>query len=209
MGDLNLYNQNGEVVGKVSIDTQIADYEPKSQVVHDVVVAYRANQRSGTASTKTRGEIKASTAKPWRQKGTGRARSGMRSSPIWRGGGTVFGPRPRDFGKNVSRKQKQAALRSVLAARLQDEKVIVVEKFDFDGPKTKKMVAILDKLGLKDQKNLIVTAGLNRDVVKSANNLPGLDVVTASDVNTYDILSKNNLIIERDVIDIFNQRLLG
>ncbi len=207
MGKLDICNSKGDVVGSLKIDDTIASYEPKAQVVHDVVVAYMANQRSGTASTKTRNEVQGSTKKPWRQKGTGRARAGTIRSPLWKGGGTVFGPTPRSFAKNVTRKVKKVAMKSVFADKLANQNVIVVDTISFEEPKTKQMVAVLESLGVANQKVLIVKAGVDLAVVKSANNIPNVNVVTASDVNVYEMLNCEKVLIEKDAVEILTQRL--
>ena len=207
MGELNISNASGDVVGSLKIDDSIANYEPKTQVVHDVVVAYMANQRSGTASTKTRNEVNGSTKKPWRQKGTGRARAGSIRSPLWKGGGTVFGPRPRDFGKNVTRKVKKVAMKSVFADKLASQAVVVIDSISFEEPKTKQMMSLLESLGVADQKVLIVKSGVDLAVVKSANNIPNVNVVTVADVNVYEMLNCEKVLIEKDAVEILTQRL--
>lgn len=209
MGELNVYNQNGEVVSTVAIDSGFIESELKHQTVHDVVVAYLANQRTGTANTKTRNEVNASTIKPWRQKGTGRARSGMRSSPVWRGGGTIFGPKPRDYRQDISRNEKKAALKSAFTSKLNDNVVKIVDAFTISEPKTKTAVEMFKKLDVPTQKLLIITASINNNLIKSVRNIQGVNVVTGNDVNTFEMLNTNNIVIENGAIDILKQRLLS
>ncbi len=208
MGEYNVYNTKGEVVGSLAIDQKIAGYEPKPHVVHDVVVAYLANQRSGTACTKTRNEINASTKKPWRQKGTGRARIGTRTSPLWKGGGTVFGPKPRDYSKNVSKELKRIALLSALSDKLNSDSMVIVEKFDFNKPKTKEFVGVLKNLDLNEKKVLVISAALDLNLIRSARNIPEVKIVNCNDVNTYELLDCEKIIIEKEAIEVIKSRLI-
>lgn len=207
MGELNICNSKGDIVGSLPIDDSYISYEPREQAVHDVVVAYLANQRSGTASTKTRNEVAGSTKKPWRQKGTGRARAGTIRSPLWKGGGVVFGPHPRSFSKTVTKKQKKTALTSVFAQKIADNELQVIDAISFDEPKTKQMVELLSNLGIADQKVLIIKKDVDSAVVRSAGNLQKVKVVTAADVNVYEFLDCDKTIIEKEAVEILLQRL--
>jgi len=209
MGEHNVYNIKGEVVGSVEIDQQIEGYEPKPHVVHDVVVSYLANQRSGTACTKTRNEINASTKKPWRQKGTGRARIGTRTSPLWKGGGTVFGPKPRDYSKNISKELKRVALLSAVSDKLSSNSVIIVEKIEIKQPKTKDLINVLKNLGIIDKKLLVIGASSDLNLLRSARNIPAVKVVSCNDVNTYEILDCEKVIIEKSALEILRSRLIA
>ncbi len=207
MANIDVYNISGEVVESMSLEEKLVDAKANSQVVHDVVVGYLANQRSGSAKTKERWEVKASTKKPWRQKGTGRARVGSVSSPIWRGGGTIFGPKPRDYGFRLSKKVKNKALLSVMADKLRAGDVKVVSDISISAPKTKEMVSIINKLGLEGQKLLIVNNGVKDAVVKSARNIKGVNVVQGSDVNVYELLNCSKVLIEKEALNIIKKRL--
>ena len=207
MGGLNIYNLKGDVVDTYNIDKEFTETAPSTQAVHDVVVAYLANQRSGNASTKNRSQVKASTQKPWRQKGTGRARAGMVSSPVWRGGGIVFGPQPRDYGKKISKKLKRKALASVVAQKFNSEAIQIIDNITFDEPKTKKMVSLLESLNLSGQKVLIIKTQTDENVVKSASNLKGTQTVLAQDVNVYQLLYCDKILIEADALEIIKNRI--
>jgi large subunit ribosomal protein L4 len=165
-------------------------------VLHQTIRALRNNLRQGNASTKTRGEVKGGSRKPWRQKGTGRARHGTNRSPIWRGGGIVFGPQPRDYRTKVPRKVKQAARRSAFNARAREGAVCVIEGFDFEVPKTKQMVELLAKLDLAGKKVLILTAETDLGVLRSANNIPRVNVRRYADASALDVLWADSLLIE-------------
>lgn len=207
MSELNVYDKSGAVVGTVQIEKSLLEVPERAQLVHDVVVAYQANQRSGSANTKTRNEVSASTAKPWRQKGTGRARSGMRSSPIWRGGGTVFGPKPRDYSKKVSKKAKRMALQSVISDCLSQNNIIVVDSFDIDKPQTKSIVSLLESLKLTSKKVLILTEAKNENVIKSGRNIPTVTIMTAQDANIYEVLHADFVLVESKAFDVLKNRI--
>src|SRR5437867_10332309 len=153
---LPVKDRNGQAQGELEVKFPLVEGGKGTQAVHDVVVAYQANQRSGTASTKTMGEVAGTGRKPWKQKGTGRARAGSFQSPLWRGGGVVFGPKPRDFGKKVTRKTKQLALRKALTERLNAGDILVVEDLKLDSPKTKGLVEVLRNLELAEKTALVV-----------------------------------------------------
>lgn len=207
MGGLNIYNIKGDVVDTYKIDKEFMDNTPSTQAVHDVVVAYLANQRSGTASTKNRSQIKASTHKPWRQKGTGRARAGMVSSPIWRGGGIVFGPQPRDFGKKVSKKLKRKALSSVISQKFNEEAIQIIDNIAIDEPKTKKIIDLLELLKINNKKVLIIKQQSDKNVIKSTNNIKGIQTVTAQDVNVYQLLYCDKILVEPEALQIIKNRI--
>ena len=175
-------------------------------VMFEQVLSQLASRRSGTASTKTRGLIRGGGKKPWKQKGTGNARAGSTRSPIWRGGGTIFGPQPRSYAYRLPKKARQAALRSALSQKARDEQVRVVGGFSFDEPKTKKMRGILEALGVA-RSVLIVTADTNDAVALSARNLPYVSVTTPAGLNVYDLLRHENLLIERGALQGIEERL--
>lgn len=168
-----------------------------TQAVHDVVVALRANRRSGTANTKTKAEVKLSGAKPWRQKGTGRARAGYKSSPVWVGGGVAFGPKPRDYSKKVTKSVRRLALRKSLSARIIAGDVLVVENFAIANPKTKEFVAWLNtNVGV--EKALIISTAFDETTFKAARNVQPTRLITADDVNTEHLLAFKKIVVTQD-----------
>lgn len=189
-----VYNVSGEVVEKIEISEQVFGVPFNQAVVHQVMVAQQANARQGTASTKTRGEVSGSTRKLYRQKGTGNARAGSIRSPLRRGGGITFGPRPRSYRQAVPKKIRQLALRCVLSAKARDKELVILEQLKLDQPRTKEMVKILVALGV-DSSALIVTSEPEESVVKSARNLPGIKTMPASLLNVVDILSGKMLLM--------------
>jgi large subunit ribosomal protein L4 len=168
-----------------------------TQVVHDTVVALRANRRSGTASTKTKATVNGSGAKPWRQKGTGRARAGYKSSPVWVGGGVVFGPHPRDYSKKVAKSVKKIALRKALSERIKAGDVLVVDSFAVAQPKTKKFVAALTAI-TDEPKTLVVSAAFDDTTYLSARNVQPTLLITAADVNTEQLLNFRKIVVTAD-----------
>ena len=199
MPKLKVYDMNGASVGEIELNDAVFGIEPNEAVLHQFVKMQLANKRTGLASTKTRGMIKGSTKKPWRQKGTGRARSGMRNSPVWRSGGTVFGPQPRDYGFKLPRKVRRLAMKSALSSKVQGGNIIVVSELSFEEPKTRKMMEVLDALNA-GKKTLVVTADGSANVYKSARNIPGVKPMRADFMSVYDILNHETLLITRDAI---------
>lgn len=177
-----------------------------SQVVHDTVVALRANRRSGTASTKTKATVNGSGAKPWRQKGTGRARAGYKSSPVWVGGGVVFGPHPRDYSKKVAKGVKKIALRKALSERIKDGDVFIVDSFAVAEPKTKKFVATLSAI-TEEPKALVVSAAFDDTTYLAARNVQPALLITASEVNTEQLLNFRKIVITNDGLAQIADRL--
>jgi large subunit ribosomal protein L4 len=206
MTTLSVFNTAGQSVGELEIKSDWLEREKGEQAVHDVVVAHLAAQRSGTASTKTRGQIRASNDKPWRQKGTGRARSGRRSSPIWTGGGVVFGPSYRSYRKKVNKKVRCLAARRAFAERIDEEAVTVLDGLSLDAPKTREIVGILDTLKV-DETVLIVVDGADDNLRLAARNLPWAKVVTAATVNVYELLRYHTIVLTRDAVISFGERI--
>lgn len=200
MPELALYNIEGSQVGEIELNRDIFDVEVNEHVVHEAVTAQLAAKRSGTASTKTRGEVRGGGRKPWRQKGTGRARHGSIRSPIWVGGGTTFGPKPRDYSKDIPKKVKKLAVKSALTAKVNEDELIIIDEIEFDIPKTKQMVKVLEALNVSDKKVLILTADKDENIYKSARNIPGVRVLVASATNVYDILNNEKVIATQDAI---------
>ncbi|MBU6409034.1 MAG: 50S ribosomal protein L4 [Verrucomicrobia bacterium] len=199
-------NLDGKEQGELEVKFPLIEDGRGTQAVHDVVVAYRAAQRSGTASTKNVGEVAGTNKKPWRQKGTGRARAGSFQSPLWVGGGVVFGPKPRDFGKKVSKKTKQLALRKALSERLKAGDVVVVDDFKLNSPKTKEFVGVISRLELKGT-TLIVSAGVDKNLALASRNVPNVALATSDSLNTYDILHPGKLLFTRNAFEKVQQRL--
>lgn len=193
---ISVKNFDNKVVKEIDLPEEIFGYPYKEHLVHVVIEAYRAAQRSGSASTKGRGEVRGSTRKPWRQKGTGRARVGQIRSPLWRSGGITHGPKPRSYEKRISVGEKKSALKSVLAQKLRDEEIIVVENFDLDSHKTGSLAKKLAALGV-DGKTLVVDRNDNENLGRAARNNPRLKTVDALGVNVYDVVGRRVLLSEQ------------
>ncbi|MGA3268554.1 MAG: 50S ribosomal protein L4, partial [Verrucomicrobiota bacterium] len=192
--------------GELEVKFPLVEGGKGTQAVHDTVVAYQAAQRSGTACTKNVGEVAGTNKKPWRQKGTGRARAGSFQSPLWVGGGVVFGPRPRDFTKKVSRKTRALALRKALSERLKAGDVVVVDDLKLASPKTKDFVGVMSALELKGT-TLVVAAGTDKNLALASRNLPAVAVTTSDSLNTYDVLRPSKLLFTKDAFEKVGQRL--
>jgi large subunit ribosomal protein L4 len=203
---LSVKDTNGNQQGELEVKFELVEGGRGTQAVHDTVVAYRANQRMGTACTKTVGEVSGSNKKPWRQKGTGRARAGSNQSPLWPGGGVVFGPRPRDYTKKVNGKTKQLALRKALTERLKAGDVQVVADLKLGSPKTRGFTAILSKLDVKGTA-LVIDEVIDNNVRLASRNVQGIEVTTADNVNTYQVLRPNKVIITRSAFEKIEARL--
>ena len=203
---LTVKNINGKDSGELQVKLPLVEGGKGTQAVHDVVVAHQANQRMGTASTKTMGEVAGTGKKPWRQKGTGRARAGSFASPLWVGGGVVFGPKPRDFGKKVNRKTKQLALRKALTERLNAGDIVVVDDFKLGSPKTKGFVDVLKKLEVTGTA-LVVAPSIEQNLRLATRNLQKVEVTTAEDLNTYQVLRSDKLLFSRPAFEKLEERL--
>ena len=200
MAKITMMNMDGKEAGTIELSDEIFGIEPNQDAVHAVVVNYLANQRQGTQSAKTRGEVRGGGRKPFRQKGTGRHRQGRSTDPSQVGGGVVFAPKPRDYSYAVPKKLKRLALKSVLSAKVQDKEIIVLDKLEVEEPKTKKMVEILGNIGA-EKKALIVTADKNDNVVRSAANIPGVRTALATTMNVYEIVNHGSLILTKDAVE--------
>src|ERR1044071_8009697 len=203
---LTIKDTQGNDQGEWEVKFPMIENGKGTQAVHDTVVAYQAAGRMGTASTKTMGEVAGSGKKPWRQKGTGRARAGSFASPLWRGGGVTFGPKPRDFAKKISRKTRQLALRKALSARLQAGDVVVVDDLKLDSPKTKSFLGVLSALELKGTA-LIVARGGDKNLSLASRNIPNVAVTTSESLNTYDVLRPDKLVFTREAFEKIEARL--
>jgi large subunit ribosomal protein L4 len=190
------YDSKGKKGGSVALPADVFDGTINMPVMHQAVKAYLANQRQGNASTKTRGFVIGGNQKPWKQKGTGRARQGSTRAPHWVGGGTVFGPTPRSYAQYVPRKVRALARKSAFNARARENALIVIDAFDFDAPKTSQLLSLLTSLGVNGKKVLLLTNGVNHNVYMSGRNLPTTHVMPYSDVSTYHILWSDVVIVE-------------
>ena len=198
MANVSVYNMEGNVVGTMELNDAVFRVEVKEHLVHQAVVQQLANNRQGTQKAKTRSEVSGGGRKPWRQKGTGHARQGSTRAPHWTGGGVVFAPVPRDYSFKMNKKEKRAALKSVLTSKVQSENVIVLDELKFDAIKTKDMVKVLDNL--KVEKALVVLGEADKNVVMSAKNIPTVDTASTSTINVYDILKYTTLILTKEAV---------
>ncbi len=200
MKKVPVLNTEGAKVGEAELGDYYFGCEVNQPAMHQVVRMQLALSRAGTASTRSRGELRGGGAKPWRQKGTGRARAGSNRSPIWRGGGTVFGPTPRDYGFKVNRKVRRLALRSALSARAGENAVTVLEDFELEAPSTKTAAELLKTLGIEESM-LLVLAEYDENLEKSFRNIPGAGALTLSNLSTYDILASDRIVFTKSALD--------
>jgi len=207
MSKINLFNAKGEAAGAVEFADGLLLLDRGDQAVKDVVVAIRNARRAGTASTLAKGEVAGSNKKPWKQKGTGRARAGLRQSPVWRGGGVAMGPKPRGYGAKINRKVAQLAFRRALSGHINEQKVVVIEAFDVPNGKTKQMAALLQKLGAGEGRVLLVTTRRIIEVERSARNLPQVEVATADNVDVYSLLASRLVVATREALDVLAARM--
>lgn len=203
---LTVKNTQGKDQGELEVKFPLVENASGTEAVQQAVVAYRAAQRMGTACTKNAGEVAGTNKKPWRQKGTGRARAGSFQSPLWRGGGVVFGPKPRDFSKKVGRATKQLALRKALSERLKAGDILVIDDLKLASAKTKEFIGVLDALKL-DGTTLVVSQGSDKNLLLASRNVPGVEVTTADTLNTYDVLRSDKVVFTRGAFETVEQRL--
>jgi len=208
MPKVALFNIQGDKIGEIELSDDVFGAEVRSDIMHRAVVNFLANQRLGTASTLTRAEVAGGGRKPWRQKGTGRARHGSIRSPLWRKGGIVFGPKPRSFNISMPKKMKRFALKSALSAKTKDNQLILLDSLTMEAPKTKQMVSILDNLKVA-KKSLIVIADKDENVVKSARNIPGVKATYVNTINVYDILNHDYLIMTKEAAKLVEEVYAG
>lgn len=199
MPKVAVFNQAGSQVGDIELSDSIFGIEPNESVLHDAVVMQQASLRQGTHKTKGRSEVRGGGRKPWRQKGTGRARQGSIRSPQWVGGGVVFGPTPRSYSYKLPKKVRRLAIKSALSSKLKAAEIVVLDNLQLDAPKTKDMANVLNGLSV-DSKALVVTADYNETVALSTRNLPGVTFVTAEGVNVLDVLKHDKLVITKDAV---------
>lgn len=204
MPKVPLYNAQGELVGDFDLDDAVFGAEVNEALLHQAVTMQLAGMRQGTVATKSRGMVSGGGRKPWRQKGTGRARHGSTRSPIWTKGGVVFGPQPRDYKFNLPKKARRVAIKSALSAKVRDGEVLIVEGLHFEAPKTKEMAALLGKMNV-DRSAIVVMAEEDANVVLSARNIPGISCMIPTDLNVYDVLRHKNLILTADAAKVVGE----
>ncbi len=207
MAVTGVVNIKNEKVGDIELNDALFAVEVKPYILHDIVRMQLANRRAGTACTKTRGEVQGSKAKPWRQKGTGRARSGSRRSPVWRGGGTVFGPKPRDYSYKLPKKVRKLGMRMALSSRFSENRLVVLDNFELEEIKSKKFAAIMAQLNMDNA--LIVIPDHDEKLEKSSRNVVGYKVMPTAGINVYDILLHKNVILLQSCIGQLEERLLS
>ncbi len=201
--ELEVYKTDGTKSGEVvALPPGIFEVEPNDQAIYQAVRAYLASQRQGTHKTKTKAEVRGGGRKPWRQKHTGRARVGTIRSPLWIGGGAIFGPRPRDYDLKLPKKVRTLARKSALSYKAKDGRIMVVEDFTFPQPRTKEMVSILKALALDGKKTLLLVPNTDANVYKSVRNLPTVNVLEASKASTYDILDNQILLFQKSAVEV-------
>ncbi|MDR1539232.1 MAG: 50S ribosomal protein L4 [Clostridiales bacterium] len=199
MAIVDVYNMNGEKLEEMELPDSIFGIEEHEHAVHQAVVQYLANQRQGTKSAKTRAEVRGGGRKPWKQKGTGRARQGSIRAPQWTGGGVVFAPKPRDFHVRLNKKQKRLAMKSVLSNKVREKKFIVLDELAISEPKTKLMMKICDNLKLNTA--LIVIKGSDRNIILSARNIPNIKTAAVNTINVYDILKWDVFVVTKEAVN--------
>ncbi|GIN22823.1 MAG TPA: 50S ribosomal protein L4 [Bacillus bacterium] len=200
MPKVAVYNQEGSKVGELDLNESIFGIEPNNHVLFEAIVMQQASLRQGTSKVKTRSEVRGGGRKPWRQKGTGRARQGSIRSPQWRGGGTVFGPVPRSYSYKLPKKVRRLAIKSALSAKVQEESILVVEALTFDAPKTKEFAKVLKNLPV-GKKALVVTDVQEDNVALSARNIPGVTVIDANSINVLDVVGHETLILTKAAVE--------
>ena len=200
MATAKVFNMAGEQVSTIELSDVIFGIEPNESVLHDSIKNYLANQRQGTQSALTKGEVAYSTIKPWRQKGTGRARAGYKGSPVWYHGGVAFAPKPRDYSYSLNKKVRRLALKSALSAKAQSEEIVVIDGLKVEEPKTKAFKAFLNKVGATG-KTLVINAEVDEKVIKSARNIAGVETTIATILNPYMVLNNTMLVVDKTALE--------
>ncbi|MGR3766479.1 50S ribosomal protein L4 [Rossellomorea sp. NS-SX7] len=200
MPKVALFNQTGSKVGDIELNDSVFGIEPNKHVLFEAVLMQRASLRQGNHKVKNRSEVRGGGRKPWRQKGTGRARQGSIRSPQWRGGGVVFGPVPRSYSYKLPKKVRRLAIKSALSSKVVEENILVLEALSFDAPKTKEFANVLKGLSI-NAKTLVVTDGLDENVALSARNIPGVTVVTADGISVLDVLGHDKLVMTKSAVE--------
>lgn len=207
MSTVSVLNIKNEKVGEIELNEKVFDLVVKEHLLHDVVKMQLAAKRAGNACTKTRVEVSGGGVKPWRQKGTGRARAGSNTSPVWRGGGVAFGPKPRDYSIKLNRKVKKQALAMAMSARLQEGNLIILDGFTLDTIKTKEFIKVMNVLAIDN--GLIITPDVNENVNRSARNVNGFKVLSTDGLNVYDILLHKKLVLLQPAIEGLEKRVMA
>ena len=200
MPNLKVFDLTAKEVGEIELNEAIFGVEVHSSLMHQAMVMQLANQRLGTAATKTRAMVRGGGRKPWRQKGTGRARAGTTRSPIWIGGGVVFGPHPRSYVKKMPRKARRLALKSALSAKVIASELLVLDGMQFEAPKTKQVLALMKAFEIESQKALFILGETNENVVKSTRNIPGVKTITSLGLNVVDLLHHDKIFVTKDAV---------
>jgi len=207
MPSVDIYNSDKKVVDKFSLKDEVFDIEVKEHLFYDVVRMQQAKKRSGSASTKGRAEVRGGGKKPYRQKGTGRARAGSSRSPLWVGGGVIFGPKPRDFSFKVTKKVRKIALKSALTKKLQEDKLIIIDELKIPEIKTKLFVEILEKLGCANKMTLIVVPEKDKNLELSSRNIRAVKILPAQGLNVFDVLKYDTLVVTRPAVELIEKAL--
>lgn len=205
MPEIDIKDKNNAIVGKININDDLFGMEARQGVIHEAVVNYLANQRQGTHATKTKGLVRGGGKKPWKQKHTGRARSGSIRSPLWRGGGIIFGPQPRDYSYKLPKKVRRLALMSAVYEKLSNGEVVVIDSLSLEKPRTKEIVSILKNLAIDSKSVLIVLPAKDDAIVLSARNIPGVRVMRAMDLNVYDVVASRAVVMTKDAALILGE----
>jgi len=200
MPELDIKDRNNNTAGKINLPEEIFGLGKKNDVLHASVTNFLANQRQGTHATKTKGLVSGGGKKPWKQKHTGRARAGSNRSPLWRKGGTTFGPQPRDYSYSMPKQAKRLALKAALSAKLSDGEITFIDELSFEKPYTKDMISIIKNMGLEGQSLLIIISEDNKTVKLSARNIPGVHVLRAADLNAYSVIAHDRLLITKGAV---------
>ena len=207
--NIPVYNEEGKEVGTLAFDEKILGEKVRRKLLHQAVVGYEANLRLGTHKTKSKAERHGSGAKPWKQKHTGRARAGMKRSPLWRGGGNVFGPRPRDYRQYMPVSMRRAALKSALLSKLLDNQVKVIDALNYEQPKTKRFASALEKLGLDGGSCLVSVRQPGQALVKSVRNIANVHIIPARNLNAYELLKYKNFLVTQDTLEHIDEVVKG
>ena len=198
--EIPVYSKEGEKIDNLQLDDKKFGGPIRNKLLRDAVTMYEANKRQGTACTKTRGEVAGGGRKPWVQKHTGRARAGSIRSPLWKGGGVSFGPRPRDYSYAIPKKARKLALYTALSAKVRDNELVVIDNLNFDIPRTKQMLSILKALNIDNSSCLIVIPKANENVWKSARNIPSVKIMTSTELNAYEILRPKKVLLTKEAL---------
>lgn len=206
MPELGVKDINNKGAGTMTLSEELFSIQGKDTLIHQAMINYLANQRQGTACTKTKGFVRGGGRKPYKQKGTGRSRAGSIRSPLWKGGGTVFGPRPRDYSYKMPKKARRLALYAALSEKIREGQIVVLDSLAVKEPRTKDMVGIMSTLGLEQGSLLIVLKESDRNILLSVRNIPGVRVMRAGDLHAYDVLSSDRLLSTKDALESLQQR---